>query len=99
MNKFANKSWYNFLNTNELKEKDILSLRTIGQQAECQRCFIPTQITSELDTKLTNYVCKLCRLDDQEWDYSKRSEGISITVQAMMMESPLKTYVEGEDGN
>lgn len=99
MNKFASKPWYNFLNRNDGQTRDIKPLRVIGSKLECQRCFIETQITSELDTKLTTYVCKSCRLDDQEWDYAKRQDGVSITVTAMVLESPLKSYVEGEDGN
>lgn len=98
MNKFANKPWYNFLNVNDLTEKEILPLRTIGQQAECQRCFILTQITSELDAKLTTFVCSKCRLDNQEWDYKKRMNGISISIQSMVMEQPDSHYTNAQSG-
>jgi hypothetical protein len=90
MNKFATKPWYNFLTVSDLTEKEILPLRVKGELAECQRCFIPTQVASELDTKLTNYVCKSCRLDDQEWDTTRRIGGIAYTIGAM--EADIKQY-------
>ena len=93
------KPWYPFLRLNDGQWREVLPLRALNSIEECNRCFIPTQITSELDMKLTSYVCKSCHLDDQEWDYSKKTSGISITIQSMIMESPLKTYVEGEDSN
>ncbi len=92
-------AWYKFCNVNDGQTREVLPMRLIGETLECQRCYVPTQITSELDSKLTTFVCRNCRLDDQEWDYKKRLNGISITVQAMVMEQPdahLTTAQNGE---
>lgn len=96
--KWAVKPWYKFLNTNDGQIREVLQSRPISSIEECQRCYLPTQITSELDAKLTTYVCKSCRLDDQEWDYSKRLNGISITVQSMVMEQPESHFTDVQGG-
>lgn len=78
-----------FLNVNE-KEKELPLMRLVGSKAACVRCATKSLVKSELETKLTHFICIDCRKDDNEWDFSRRIGGIAVTIGAM--EADIKQY-------
>lgn len=99
MNRSASKPWYNFLNRNDGQTREVLPLRTLGSVEECNRCFIPTEIDTELDAKITSFVCKSCRLDNNEWSFKASFPQIPITVEAMENQMSLDASDESVDEN
>lgn len=62
-------------------------MKTVNERAECLRCG-ENAVVDETGAVLVHFVCRVCRLDDNEWDYARRKDGIFYTIKAMEQEGP-----------
>lgn len=86
-----------FLKINDLTEKEVLPLRVVDSSVKCVRCD-KLEIVTELGAILTNFVCKSCRQDNQEWDYAMRNGENAYSIQAMAMTMPLHQDTINQSG-
>ena len=70
-----------FLKINNTEVKELL-YRPVNSLEACLRCNVLSNV-SIIGANLYNFVCDICRKDDQEWDFRKREGGISYTIGAM----------------
>jgi hypothetical protein len=84
-----------FVALDNKQEKEVFPT-TEAEQLECLRCGSVAP-TSSAGAYLKHFVCKFCRLDEVVWDYRKRTNGISITIEAM--EAELCDYEINESGD
>ncbi len=95
-NKYSQRMVKGFLKVNNLEIKEGL-YRAVNEPTECLRCSV-IENASTIGANLIHFVCDYCRLDLQDWDYAKRQDGISYTIQSMVNEQPDKYYTDHQSG-